>query len=97
VAVLVAQGLTNKEIAAQLVISERTAATHVAHILDKLGLRTRAQIAAWGSAAGLLADKGTSGAGRFGAVQPSAIVRIAGTRHTISQSDDAQARSTDLP
>jgi predicted ATPase/DNA-binding CsgD family transcriptional regulator len=43
---LVAQGLTNKQIAAQLVISRRTADSHVEHILMKLGLTSRVQIAA---------------------------------------------------
>jgi ATP/maltotriose-dependent transcriptional regulator MalT len=47
VAVLVARGLTNREIAAELVIAERTADTHVSSVLDKLGARTRSQIAAW--------------------------------------------------
>lgn len=44
---LVAQGLTNREIASQLVISERTADTHVQHILNKLGVGSRVQVAAW--------------------------------------------------
>jgi DNA-binding CsgD family transcriptional regulator len=47
VAVLVARGLTNRAIAEALVISERTADSHVSHILEKLGVETRAQIAAW--------------------------------------------------
>ncbi|EKT81431.1 protein kinase (plasmid) [Rhodococcus opacus] len=47
VADLVAQGLTNKAIAAHLVISQRTAQGHVEHILTKLGFTSRAQIAAW--------------------------------------------------
>ncbi|MFI5708115.1 ATP-binding protein [Kribbella sp. NPDC051620] len=47
VAELVAQGLTNKEIALRLVISRRTAESHVVHILDKLGFSSRSQIAAW--------------------------------------------------
>ncbi|MBU3064356.1 protein kinase [Nocardia sp. NEAU-G5] len=47
VADLVAQGLTNKQIAAKLVISQRTAEGHVEHILTKLGFTSRAQIAAW--------------------------------------------------
>jgi non-specific serine/threonine protein kinase len=47
VADLVAQGLTNKAIATQLVISQRTAQGHVEHILTKLGFTSRAQIAAW--------------------------------------------------
>jgi len=47
VASLVAQGLTNREIASKLVISQRTAETHVEHILNKLGFGSRAQVAAW--------------------------------------------------
>ena len=47
VADLVASGLSNKDIAAKLVISRRTADTHVQHILAKLGFRSRAQIASW--------------------------------------------------
>lgn len=47
VAGLVAQGLTNREIAQRLFISERTADGHLEHIRDKLGVGTRAQITAW--------------------------------------------------
>lgn len=47
VALLIAQGKTNREIATALVVSERTAEVHVSHILSKLGFATRAQIAAW--------------------------------------------------
>jgi len=47
VAQLVAGGLTNRQIAERLVISERTAENHVQHILTKLGFTTRSQIAAW--------------------------------------------------
>jgi len=47
VARLVASGLTNRQIAAELVISERTAQNHVQHILTKLGFATRSQIASW--------------------------------------------------
>ena len=50
VARLVADGLTNRQIAARLVISERTAGNHVAHILTKLGFTSRAQVAAWSAA-----------------------------------------------
>jgi DNA-binding CsgD family transcriptional regulator len=45
VAQLVADGLTNRAIAQRLYLSERTAANHVQHILDKLGLANRSQIA----------------------------------------------------
>jgi non-specific serine/threonine protein kinase len=46
-ALLVARGLTNRQISTKLSISERTAGNHVAKILKKLGLRSRAQIASW--------------------------------------------------
>ena len=47
VATLVARGLTNRQVARELSISERTAANHVAKILRKLGLSSRTQIASW--------------------------------------------------
>ena len=47
VARLVAAGRSNKDIAAELVISQRTAENHVEHILTKLGFTSRAQVAAW--------------------------------------------------
>lgn len=47
IARLVAQGLSNKEIAASLTISQRTAEGHVEHIMTKLGFNSRAQIAVW--------------------------------------------------
>jgi DNA-binding NarL/FixJ family response regulator len=45
VLVLVAQGLSNRQIADSLVISERTARTHVSNILGKLGVASRTQAA----------------------------------------------------
>ncbi len=47
VARLIAQGLSNRDIAATLVVSTRTAESHVEHILTKLGFSSRAQVAAW--------------------------------------------------
>ncbi len=47
VARLVAEGLSNRQIADRLVISERTAGNHVSHILTKLGFTSRSQVAAW--------------------------------------------------
>ena len=54
VLLLVAKGFTNKEIAAELVISEHTARNHVAHILDKLGFSRRIEAAAYAARLGLL-------------------------------------------
>jgi DNA-binding CsgD family transcriptional regulator len=47
VAALVADGRTNREIAARLYLSERTAQNHVQHILTKLGFGNRTQVAGW--------------------------------------------------
>jgi DNA-binding NarL/FixJ family response regulator len=47
VAGLVAQGLTNRQIADRLYLSERTAQNHVQHVLVKLGFSNRSQIASW--------------------------------------------------
>ena len=47
VAALVADGLTNKEVAARLRLSVRTAENHVLNVMNKLGLDNRAQVAAW--------------------------------------------------
>lgn len=47
VATLVAQGMTNKEIADRLTLSVRTAESHVERIRSKLGFHTRAQVAVW--------------------------------------------------
>ncbi len=47
VAALVAQGRSDREIAEMLVLSKRTASTHVGNILNKLGFSSRSQIAAW--------------------------------------------------
>lgn len=47
VAMLVAEEMSNKEIAARLFLSERTVESHVSSILNKLGVNSRRQIAAW--------------------------------------------------
>jgi DNA-binding NarL/FixJ family response regulator len=47
IAVLIGRGLTNRQIAAELGISERTADTHVSNLLAKLGLSARGQVALW--------------------------------------------------
>lgn len=57
VAVLLAQGRTNRQIAEQLVISNKTTSVHVEHILGKLDLHSRWQVADW------LAAHGSAGGG----------------------------------
>ena len=47
IVMLIAQGLSNREIADELVISPATAARHVANILAKLGFSSRTQVASW--------------------------------------------------
>jgi non-specific serine/threonine protein kinase len=46
VAQLIARGLTNRQIAAELGIADRTADTHVSHLLRKLGVASRLDVAA---------------------------------------------------
>jgi DNA-binding NarL/FixJ family response regulator len=54
VVVLIAQGGTNRQIAARLGVTERTARTHVSNILRKLGLASRTQAAMWAVKEGLV-------------------------------------------
>ena len=53
VAALLAEGVTNSVIAERLFISPRTAAVHVSNILAKLGMSSRAEVAAWAAGGGL--------------------------------------------
>ena len=50
---LVAEGLTNAELAERLYISPRTAGVHVSNILAKLGMSSRTEAAAWAVRSGL--------------------------------------------
>ena len=54
VSALVARGLSNRDIAATLVVTEGSAANYVQRILTKLGFRSRAQIAVWAAQQGLV-------------------------------------------
>ena len=57
VAALVAGDLTNREIGRILGVSVRTVESHVDHILAKLGLKSRLELAAWAQGNGLLTDE----------------------------------------
>jgi two-component system response regulator DevR len=56
---LVARGLTNRQIASDLYLSERTIENHVSKILRKLGLASRAQVATWATEQRLLVNSNT--------------------------------------
>jgi non-specific serine/threonine protein kinase len=53
VAALLALGLSNRQIAQRLVVTERTVAAHIEHILDKLGFASRHQVGVWANEHGL--------------------------------------------
>lgn len=55
VALLIAQGLPNRQIGAALAIKERTVEDHVSRLLRKLRLANRAQVILWAIASGLVA------------------------------------------
>lgn len=59
VAVLLAAGCTNRQIADRLTVTVGTAGVHVVHILNKLGLHFRWQVADWAVAQGLIDDAST--------------------------------------
>jgi adenylate cyclase len=60
VAVLIARGRSNRQIAEELVIAERTVAAHVEHIMTKLDFASRTQIGVWAAERGLLQVRGGS-------------------------------------
>jgi DNA-binding NarL/FixJ family response regulator len=54
VACLVAQGLSNRQVAERLVLIEKTAANHLGHVFEKLGVESRSQLAARAQELGLI-------------------------------------------
>jgi len=60
VAALVARGLSNREAAQQLLVAQRTVETHLEHIFAKLGVQTRAEVAAWAARQDLLEQNATA-------------------------------------
>jgi non-specific serine/threonine protein kinase len=56
VAALLADGLTNREIAERLIVTQRTVASHIEHILEKLGFASRHQVGVWATEHGLRSD-----------------------------------------
>ena len=82
VAAFVAEGLTNRDIADRLVISDRTVETHVEHIRNKLGVRSRAQVATWTVTGGELdVRRDTMLAGPFNALPAESVPR--GSEHRV--------------
>jgi DNA-binding NarL/FixJ family response regulator len=61
VATLLAEGLSNAELAERLYISPKTAAVHVSNILSKLQMGSRTEAAAWAVREGLTGDGRTAG------------------------------------
>jgi DNA-binding NarL/FixJ family response regulator len=57
VAALLARGLSNRQIAERLVITDLTVAAHVEHILDKLSFASRTQIGVWAAERGLVGSR----------------------------------------
>ena len=71
VARLIAEGLTNAEIAERLEIAPKTASAHVEHILAKLTVTRRAEIAAWAATVSRVGEPGIAVRGRNGGRDPA--------------------------
>jgi len=76
VARLLGRGLTNRQIAEQLVITERTVGAHLEHIYAKLGIPTRALLAVWAAEQEALLARGSPGARARSVRQRTPILRL---------------------
>jgi predicted ATPase len=83
VAILVADGLTDREIASRLFVSERTAEGHVQHIRDKLGFDNRTQIASWVAGQGLTAMESSPTSWRHNL--PGQLTRFIGRERELAE------------
>ena len=93
VAMLVAAGLTNKDIAARLVVSKRTVDAHVEHILGKLGYNSRVQVAALASRAQASGSKPGAAPSRPGPASGAGSARASsGGAHPRGQSRGTQPK-----
>jgi predicted ATPase/DNA-binding CsgD family transcriptional regulator len=88
VARLVSGGMTNRQIACRLAVSGRTVDAHLQHVRDKLGLRSRTQVAVW--AAEHVRQEATSAS----TSSPASVARMRLSRDPGPMKPSAMARST---
>jgi non-specific serine/threonine protein kinase len=84
---LVAEGLSNRVMAERMHVSERTVDSHVQHVLNKLGFKSRAQIAAWHASSRKTSEKTVD---RF--VTTILVVDMVGSTSKVTQIGDAAWR-----
>ena len=90
VAELVGLGLTNREIAQRLFLSERTVEWHVEQIMNRLGFTSRSQIAAWMAASQPGSARRVPGAKRRGNL-PASLTAFVGRRRELAAVEDLVA------
>jgi DNA-binding CsgD family transcriptional regulator len=79
----VAHGLSNKEIARSLRISEKTVKSHVSTILGKLGLESRTQAALHATRTGLVSVEATGDSASHGVRKASSVISLDSRRHRL--------------
>src|SRR4029077_7343457 len=90
VAELVGLGLTNREIAQRLFLSERTVEWHVEQIMNRLGFTSRSQIAAWMAASQAGSPRRVPGGKRRGNL-PASLTAFVGRQHELAAVEDLVA------